>query len=80
MRGRCRIQLREDLGQDACHAEEGQCAREFGVFSGQGRQEPLLGDVFVIGICRILAVHIFFPYELGKTKVGSGQAVQCLAV
>jgi hypothetical protein len=40
------------------------------VLSGQRRQETLLGDVFVIGINWVFAVHILFPDQLWEAEVG----------
>lgn len=77
MRRGCRIQFGKDFGQDAGHAEEGQCTGEFSVLSRQGGQKPFLGDVFVIGIDWILAMHIFFPKQLRKAKVGCRETAIC---
>jgi hypothetical protein len=61
VRSRSRVQLGEHLGEDTRETEKGQGARQLCGLSWEGRQESLLGDVFVIGVGWVFTVYVFFP-------------------
>lgn len=53
-----RVDIFENLGEDARRSEQGQSAGELGKLARQSRLEATLGDIFIIGVNRVLAVDV----------------------
>ena len=63
-----RVDFFKNLGENAGRSEQGQSAGKLGRLARQSRLEATLGDIFIVGINRVLAVDIVILDVLRQSK------------